>query len=109
MKASEALSISSSIATLMGVSFTWLVTAGGFTNASAIEIAFKSVSAIIAVLVSIGVVFLIVRSFVKALVMTQPHHHVYVWTFGLAVAIFVGAALLGLIVGCATFFWEVSY
>ncbi|MGY2222418.1 hypothetical protein ACW9IK_06970 [Pseudomonas gingeri] len=109
MKGAEALSIASSIATLTGVSFTWLVSAGGFTNSSAIEIAFKSVSAIIAVLVSIGVVFLIVRSFAKSLEMTPPSNHVYNWTFGLAVAIFVGAAALGIIAGCATFFWEIHY
>ncbi|MFJ3114889.1 hypothetical protein ACIPI6_00005 [Pseudomonas protegens] len=109
MKGAEALSIASSIATLTGVSFTWLATVGGFGNASAVEIAFKSVSAIIAVLVSIGVTFLVVRTFAKVLEVTSQDNRVYVWTFGLAFAIFIGAASLGAIAGCAYFFWEVHY
>lgn len=109
VKGSEALSIASSIATLTGVSFTWLATVGGFKNASAVEIAFKGVSAIIAVLVSIGVTFFIVRSFAKILEMTQPDNRIYVWTFGLAMAIFIWALSLGTLMGCAYFFWEVRY
>ena len=109
MKGSEALSIASSIATLTGVSFTWLATVGGFKNASAVEIAFKGVSAIIAVLVSIGVTFLVVRFFAKVLEMTQSDNRIYVWTFGLALAVFIWAVSLGTTVGCAYFFWEVRY
>lgn len=53
--------------------------------------------------------FLIVRLFVKAREMTPPNQHVYIWTFGLAVAIFAGAASLGTIAGCANIFWEARY
>lgn len=108
MKGSEALSIASSIATLTGVSFTWLATKGGFENSGIGEIAVKSVLAIIGVLLSIGVLFFVVRSFSNGLKAAKPELHVYYWTFGLAFSVFLAAIAIGVIYAFATFFWNMQ-
>jgi len=109
VKGSEALSIASSIATLTGVSFTWLATKGGFENAGVDEIGFKSVSAVIGILLAIGVLFLLVRCFSGALAKAKPEHHVYCWTFGLAIGLFLTILPMTLIYTLVMFFWSIHY
>lgn len=82
---------------------------GGFADAGIVEIGFKSVSAIICVLLSIGVLYGVVQSFSKGLANTKVEHHPYVWTFGLALAVFVTAVALALLYALASFYWEVHY
>lgn len=109
MKGSEALSIASSIATLTGVSFTWLATKGGFENAGVDEIGFKSVSAVIGILLAIGVLFLLVRCFSAGLARAKPEHHVYCWTFGLAIGLFLTILPMVSIYSLVLFFWSIHY
>ncbi|MGN8124567.1 hypothetical protein ACTJK9_22675 [Pseudomonas sp. 22082] len=109
VKGSEALSIASSIATLTGVSFTWLATKGGFENAGMVEIGFKSVSAAIGILLSIGILFLTVRAFSAGYEKAKPENHVFCWTFGLALSVFVASIPIAIIYGCAAFIWSIHY
>lgn len=109
VKGSEALSIASSIATLTGVSFTWLATIGGFKNAGIVEIGFKSVSAVIGILLSIGVLFLVVRLFSGRLENAKPEHRAYCWTFGLAISVFFAAMFIALIYSGVFYFWDIRY
>jgi len=107
MKASEALSIGSSIATLTGVSFTWLATLGDFKNASAGVVFFKGTIAIIAGLLLIGISYGLVQLFISLRNETKPQHHVYVWTFGLATCIFIASFLIGMVWMVAYFLWTI--
>jgi hypothetical protein len=109
VKWSEALSIASSIATLTGVSLAGMSRFGGFESAGVVEIGFKSVSAIICVLLSIGVLYGVVQAFSKALAGTKAEHHPYIWTFGLALAVFVASVALGLLYALAYFYWDIHY
>jgi hypothetical protein len=109
VKWSDALSIASSIATLTGVSLAGMSKLGGFANAGVDEIAFKSVSAIVCVLLSIGVLYGVIQSFSKALANTKSEYHFYIWTFGLALAVFVSGLSLGLLYALASFYWSVHY
>ncbi len=106
---SDALSIASSIATLTGISLAGMSKHGGFADAGVVEIGFKSVSAIVCVLLSIGVLYGVVQWFSKALAGTRTENHPYIWTFGLALAVFVSAVALGLLYALASFYWDVHY
>jgi hypothetical protein len=109
LKGSEALSIASSIATLTGVSFTWVATKGGFENAGVDEIGFKSISAIIGMLLAIGVLYWLIQRFSVALKNAKPENRVYCWTFGLAIGLCFTTLPMVLIYALVTFVWSIHY
>lgn len=109
VKWSEALSIASSIATLTGVSLAGMSKLGGFEDAGMVEIGFKGVSAIVCVLFAIGALYGVVQGFSWGLAITKDQYRPYMWTFGLAIAVLVASAALGLLSLIASFYWEVHY
>ncbi|NVZ36567.1 hypothetical protein HX786_00665 [Pseudomonas sp. 21615526] len=108
MKWSEMLSVASSIATLTGVSLVWLSTQQALQNVSILKMMFQGVVGLIASLVTIGLFFLLVSGFVAVLNDCKQKDVVYVWTFGLALWIAGGAAVIWFVWGVAVFLWSIN-
>lgn len=108
MKWSEMLSIASSIASLTGVSLVWLATQQAVQDVSILKIVFQGVVGLIASLLTIGLLFLLVRAFVAVLDSSHQEDAVFVWTFGLALWIAAGGAVISSVWGVTVFLWSIN-